>query len=282
MGWNIINEQQNMYRLPDKPPEMKLNDYIVEYKRTDDSYWLACFLHNFEQKVLNGWVFKLCEKHNQHSRYQDIKQEIVQVLLEKLDSYDLAAGTTLIQFAGCVMVNAVHDYMRKNVGIYLLSDKYYQNLRKVNAIYYRDSKLSHDVRIKTVIAETDLSLKKVLGYIDDGKWFRYPESIESNISDFEHFKGTPDIYSPPEYIILRDIFMAVYLGSIENLRERDRQLFFDYLGIVNFARGWVIDKKKIRLGDIADKHHLRDEQSITNRFRKIVAELRYELEKQGW
>lgn len=36
------------------------------------------------------------------------------------------------------------------------------------------------------------------------------------------------------------------------------------------------------LADIADKHQLQDEQSVTNRFRKIVDGIRAELKKQGW
>ena len=40
--------------------------------------------------------------------------------------------------------------------------------------------------------------------------------------------------------------------------------------------------KKVRLAYIADKHQLRDEQSVTNRYKKIYAGLREELEKQGW
>jgi hypothetical protein len=35
------------------------------------------------------------------------------------------------------------------------------------------------------------------------------------------------------------------------------------------------------LGDIADKHQLRDEQSVSNRFRKIMDGIRAELERQG-
>ena len=57
---------------------------------------------------------------------------------------------------------------------------------------------------------------------------------------------------------------------------------FDYLGIVDFACGWVINENKIRHGDVADRHQLRDEQSITNHYHKIIAEVRVALEKQGW
>lgn len=139
--------QGNMYRMEEEPPKMELNDYIVEYKLTGDGYWLACYLHRFEQKVLNGWVYKLCVKYNQQSRYKDIKEEMILALLEKLSDYDPTVGTTLLQFAGRNMVNAVHDYMRKNVGVFLLSDKYYQNLRKVSAIYYRNKELPDDKRV---------------------------------------------------------------------------------------------------------------------------------------
>lgn len=82
--------------------------------------------------------------------------------------------------------------------------------------------------------------------------------------------------------MLHDIFIATHLKFVENLRLRDKQLLYDYLGIVDFNRGWVIPKNKIRYGDIADKYQLRDEQSVTNRFRKIAAGLMVELKKEGW
>lgn len=265
--------------MEDEPPEMELNDYIVEYKQTSDDYWLNCFLHRFEKTKLNGWVYKLCDDYSQYSRYKDFKQEMISVLFEKLFDYDSTVGTTLLQYANHDIKNAIHDYMRKNAGVFLLSDRYYRNLRKVNAIYYRDSDLTQDVRIQIAMSETGLSLKKVIGYIDDGKWFRYPESIGSSISDFELGKRTLDIHSSPEHIVLHDMFMATLLEAIENLRERDRQLLFDYLGIVDFSHGLVIDESKIRLADIADKHQLRDEQSVTNRFNRIIDDIRAELEK---
>ncbi len=274
--------QENMYRMEEEPPKMELNDYIVEYKRTGAGYWLACYLHHFEKSTLNGWVYRLCNKYSQLSRYKDFKQEMICAMLEKLETYDSAFGTTLLQYSARHMSNAIHDYMRTNGGVYLLSDDYYKNLRKVNAIFYRDRELSYEESIQIVMKETGFSLKHVLGYIEHGKWFRYPESIESNINDFVHAKLTPDSFASPDHIIPHKAFIQVYLKRIEDLRLRDKQLLFDYLGIVNHERGWVIDKRKIRFGDIADKHQLRDEQSVTNRYRRIVANLREELERQGW
>lgn len=169
--------QENMYRMDEEPPKMEMNDYIVEYKRTGDDYWLACFLHRFEQEKLNGWVYSKCKKHSQHSRFKDIKQEAVRVLLEKLDEYDPTVGTTLWQFTWHDIKNAFYDYMRKNVGIYLLSDKYYQALRKVNYIYYRNDELSYDERIQTVITKTGFKLEKVLRYIDDANGFGIPKAL---------------------------------------------------------------------------------------------------------
>jgi len=274
--------QENMYRMDDEPPKMELNDYIVEYKRTGDEYWLACFLHCFERNWFNRWVYRQCNRYNQLSRFQDFKQEMTQALLIKLPDYDPTVGTTLIQFAARSMLNAIHEYMRKNVGVYLLSDDYYKNLRKVNAVFYRDIKLSYDNRIEAVQSETGFSLKRILGYIEHGSWFKYPESIDSNISDFVRAKLTPDDFLSPEHVVLREMFNSACFEQVERLRERDKCLLYDYLGIVDFSCGWVIDKSKIRYGDIADKHQLRNEQSVTNRYRKIIAEVRAGLEKQGW
>ncbi|GHU60204.1 hypothetical protein FACS1894171_0730 [Clostridia bacterium] len=154
MGIYISYPHRNMYRMAEEPPEMELNDYIVKYKKTGDSYYLSCFLHRFEQQILNGWAYKLGEKYGQLSRFQDIKQEMVSILLDRVEVYDSTVGTMLLQFAKKNMLATVHTYMRKNCGIYLLPEKYYQNLRLVSHLYYKDRALSEDERIQAVITQT--------------------------------------------------------------------------------------------------------------------------------
>ncbi|MDD4494856.1 MAG: hypothetical protein PHV32_11030 [Eubacteriales bacterium] len=142
-----------------------------------------------------------------------------------MDTYYPAIGTTLLQFAARNMENAVHDYLRKNAGIFLLADKYYQNLRKVSAIYYRDrDTLSCDQRIEAIIRETGFTLKQVLRYIEHGSWFRYPENIASNISAFVEAKLTPNKFSAPDRLVPHKLFVETYFKMVESLRLRDREL----------------------------------------------------------
>jgi DNA-directed RNA polymerase specialized sigma subunit len=277
----VTYEQRRMYHMADLPPELPLNEYIIEYKRTGDGVWLDYFLHRFEEQMLNGWAFKLCTKYNQLSRFQDVKQEMLTALIQKLPEYDPTVGTTLIQFAGRDMVNAVHEYIRKNAGLYLLSDKYYQNLRKVNAIYNRNrDELTPEERFQNVISETDFTVKQTLGYIEAGKWFSNPESLEQSLSDFERAKRTPNDYDSPETVLLRREFELTYIQAVDALPLADRELLFDCLGIDSLVTGNI--KPKFPMGDIADKHQLRDEQSVSARLGKICRVLREELRKQGW
>jgi len=60
MRWFIPLEQLFMYRLKKAPPDRRLNDYIVEYKRTGDEQYLAYFLHYYEAS-LNIRTEKFCE-----------------------------------------------------------------------------------------------------------------------------------------------------------------------------------------------------------------------------
>jgi DNA-directed RNA polymerase specialized sigma subunit len=265
--------------MAEEPPKMKLNDFIVEYKKTGDGYYLSGFLYRFEQQILNGWAYKLGEKYGQLSRYQDIKQEMVSVLIDRIEAYDPTVGTTLLQFAKKNMLAAVHTYMRKNCGIYLLPEKYYQNLRLVSHIYYKDKDLEVDERIQAVIDQTGLPIEKVLRFIEESTKFRYPETIDTNFSDFERAKRTPIEYAAPDYLLLQNVFWEAVLDILENLRRRDYMLLTDYLGIDCPYCGRV--HRPPFLGDIADKHQLRDEQSVTNRFRKIVNGIRVELERRG-
>jgi hypothetical protein len=125
-----------------------------------------------------------------------------------------------------------------------------------------------------------LPIEKVLRFIEESTKFRYPETIDTNFSDFERAKRTPIEYAAPDYLLLQSVFWDAVLDILENLRRRDYMLLMDYLGIDCPYCGRV--HRPPFLGDIADKHQLRDEQSVTNRFRKIVDGIRLELEKQGW
>jgi hypothetical protein len=269
-----------MYRMAAAPPDMPLNDYIVKYKSTGESYYLPCYLHLFEQQVLNGWAYKLCEKYGQLSRFQDFKQEMVTALLDRITEYDSTVGTTLVQFASKNMVAAVHSYMRKNVGMYLLPEKYYQDLRKVAHNYYKHKELSVDERIQLVITETGLPFKRILRLTEESEKFRYPETLDTNLSDFERAKRTPTEYSAPDYLVLNNMFWNAVFDFLDGLRRRDYSPLMDVLGIDCPYCGRV--HRAPFLGDIADKHQLRDEQSVTRRFNKIMDGIRAELEKQGF
>lgn len=227
-----------------------------------------------------GWAYRLCKKYNQLDRVQEVKHEVIVVLLEKREEYDPTVGTSLLQFAARDMLNAVHDYLRKNVGMYLLSGKEYRNLRKANAIYYHDKWLSHNERIQAVMAETDFTQRQAENYIVTGWWFRYPGKLEPNTVDFEQAKLALDPYSNPADIVPRALLYDALVEQIEALRPRDRELLLDYLGIACLHCGQV--QKRVPLSGLADKLQLRDEQSVARRVRKIAEELRKGLREQGW
>jgi DNA-directed RNA polymerase specialized sigma subunit len=116
---------------------------------------------------------------------------MVCVLLDRAEAYGPTIGTTLMQFAKKNMLAAVHTYMRKNAGIYLLPEKYYQNLRTVAHLYYKNKDLSAEGQISLIMDETGLPLAKILRLIEESERFRYPETIDTNFSDFDRAKQTP-------------------------------------------------------------------------------------------
>jgi hypothetical protein len=141
-------------------------------------------------------------------------------------------------------------------------------------------KISKEQAIRLVIAETGLPLKRVLRLIEESEKFRYPETIDTNLSDFERAKRTPAEYSSPDYLVLQGMFWDAVFETLGGLRRRDYSLLLDVLGIDCPYCGRA--HRKPFLGDIADKHQLRDEQSVTNRYNRIMDGIRAELERQGF
>ena len=280
---SVTYEQKNMYRMEPAPPEMKLNDYIVEYKSTGDSYWIACFFHCFEPK-LNGKAYQICDHYWQLHRFEDVKQEMVAALFEKINDYDPTVGTSLLQFAWHDVINAVHKYIRQNGGVYALPENRYKYLRRVTAIYYRDRKLSSEDRIRAVVEHTGLPAEKVRRFVAEGEQFRFSESLNvdaaNSLNEYELAKRMASNYSSPEKIVPRAMFYDAIVEAIEKLRHRDRKLLEDYKGIACLYCGRV--RRETPKADIADELQLRDEQSVENNYRRIIKGLRDELEKQGW
>jgi len=258
--------------------------HIIQYRQTNDEKYLAYFLHSYEPK-LDHRTAKFCRVYKQEHNFADIKQAIVEALVLKLPDYNPDLDIDFLFFTRRYVADAVHDYIRQCGSVFSVRPSEYRTLRKVAAIFYtnRDKPLSE--RIQEIDAQTGMSDEKIHNYIYMAEEFRFPVSLDEPFEseDRDAISVTEklhDTYPSPESIVIRCELYEAIIDEIEKLRFRDSKLLLDYLGIDCLYCGRVSEPKPI--ADIADEHQLRDEQSVTNRFRGICGRLRVELEKLGW
>lgn len=83
---------------------------------------------------LNTIARKACDRYKLNSRFEDVKQVIIEAILKKLPDYDLSAGTTLLQYVKPYIHEAIHYYIRRyGSAAFSLNSNEYRQLRRVNA-----------------------------------------------------------------------------------------------------------------------------------------------------
>jgi len=285
MRWFIPSEQLIMYRLKKAPSNMRLNDYIVEYKRTGDEQYLAYFLHHYEV-LLNIRTEKFCEHYGQLQHFQDIKQTIVAAMFAKLHDYDSAIGADFTQYTDLYVAEAVIDYIRQNCGAVSINESAFDTLREITAIYYADPQASAEERLREIKRQKGYDDRKVHEFLRYGELFRYSESLnDMEVSEEEGRGSLADSigspYSNPEYIVLRKLIIEAIAAAVDKLGYRDQRLFLHYIGLRRDGDGFA-DDEPLPKAMIAAHSQIGSVDAVNKRFKQIVRKLKDEFEKQGW
>ena len=285
MRWFIPLEQLFMYRQKKTPPNMRLNDYIAEYKRTGDEQHLAYFLHHYEP-TLNTRAEKFCERYGQLQHFQDIKQAIVAAMLAKLPDYDPDVGADFTQYTDLYVAEAVIDCIRQNCGAVSINESAFDTLREITAIYYAGPQASAEERLREIKKQKGYDEKKVYEFLRYGELFRYSASLDAVEVDEEEGRvplaeRIGDVFGNPEYIVLKKLFIEAIAAAVDALGYRDLRLFLAYVGLRRAGDGFA-DDEPLSKAMIAAHSQIGSVNAINKRFKQIVHRIKDELEKQGW
>jgi len=283
--WFIPLEQLFMYRLKKAPPDIRLNDYVVEYKRTDDEQYLAYFLHHYEAS-LNIRTEKFCEHYGQLQHFQDIKQTIVAAMFAKLHDYDLTIGADFTQYTDLYVAEAVIDYIRQCCGAVSINESSFDTLREITAIYYADPQASLEERLSEIKRQKGYDEKKVHEFLRYGELFRYSASLNDAEVDEEEGRiplaeNIGDVFGNPEYIVLKKLLIEAIAAAVGALGYRDLRLFLHYIGLRRVGDGFA-DDEPLPKAMIAAHSQVGSVDAVNKRFKQIIRKIKDELEKQGW
>jgi len=285
MRWFIPLEQLFMYQLKKAPPDRRLNDYVVEYKRTGDEQYLAYFLHHYEA-ALNIRIEKFCEHYGQLQYFQDIKQTIVAAMFAKLHDYDPTIGADFTQYTDLYVAEAAIDYIRQSCGAVSINESAFDTLREITAIYYADPRASVEERLREIKRQKGYDEKKAHEFLRYGESFRYSASL--NDMEVDEYEGrTPlsecigDPFGNPEYIVLKKLFIEAIATAVDALGYRDLRLFLHYIGLRRDGDGFA-DDEPLPKAMIAAHSQIGSVDAVNKRFKQIVCKIKDELERQGW
>jgi DNA-directed RNA polymerase specialized sigma subunit len=274
-----------MYSLSPAPPKYPLNEYIKQYKLTNDENYLNYFLHCYEP-TLNKTAWAFCVKYHQEHRFQDVKQTIVEALFEKLPEYDPSQGVTFLQFSKYYVQDALHEYVRINGSIYSIeTQNRFKALRKANAIYYLclDKGMDEHAAISACANQMALSENTVKTLIAEGIAFRYYNSTDSSViieegeEIFEERYFIGDRSIDPATVVPQALFMDEIINIIEKLPYRQCRILYESCGIKCIYCG-RIGKRKNYAG-LANEFELYSESAVEKQrkaaIRQIIEELHY-------
>jgi len=285
MRWFIPLEQLFMYRLKKAPPNMQLNDYIMEYKRTGDEQYLAYFLHQYEAS-LNIRTEKFCEHYGQLQHFQDIKQTIVAAMFAKLHDYNPTMGADFTQYTDLYVAEAVIDYIRQCCGAVSINESAFDTLREITAIYYADPQASVEERLREIKKQKGYDEKKVYEFLRYGEFFRYSASLDAVEVEEEEGRvslaeSIGDVFGNPEYIVLKKLLIEAIAAAVDRLSYRDSRLLLRFVGLRRVGDGFA-DDELLPKEMIAAHSQVGSVDAVNKRFKQIARRIKNELEMQGW
>jgi len=274
-----------MYQITPKPPEMSLNDCIVEYKQTGDEQFLRYFLHFYESR-LNSRTESFCLQQGYLNHFQDVKQAMIEAVLEKIDDYDPNRGAAFLTYVHRHIEAAAHEYVRQNCGATSPSEYSYDNIRKVMAIFNNMPESSETEKILAVMKITGLSKEQVYQYLQHSESFRNPINIDSGTKNDDGFlplaEKIGDVNGNPETIVLKRMLYEALIAVVDALPYKEYHLLLDYCGLKRNDDWFITIKKPLDWEVLAARLHIGTLEAVNENFRSAAAIVRKELEKAHW
>jgi len=275
-----------MYQIKPIPPEMHLNDYIVRYKQSGDEQYLRHFLHCYEPR-LNTRAENFCLQQGYLHHFQDIKQAMLEAVLEKISDYNPDTGASLLTYAHRHIEAAAHEYVRQNCGTVSPSEYDYDNLRTIMAIFNSMPEATETEKIQAAIEKTGLSEKQVYQHLQNSETFRNPMDIDSGSRNEDDgflplAEKIGDVSGNPETILLKRLLYEALTVEVDALPYKEYHLLLDYCGLKRYE-DWFIDLNKPLAWEIlAARLHVGTQEAVNENFRSAATIVRAKLEEAHW
>ena len=284
--YRIPTEQLFMYQIKPKPPEMPVNDYIVNYKQSGDEQYLRHFLHCYEPR-LNNRAETFCLQQGYLHHFQDVKQVMLEAVLEKIGDYNPDTGASLLTYAYRHIEAAAHEYVRLNCGTVRPSEYDYDNLRKIMAIFNSMPKATEAEKILAAMEKTGLSEKQIYQHLQNSETFRNQTNIDSGSRNEDDgflplVEKIGDAGSNPETILLKRLLYEALIVEVDALPYKEYHLLLDYCGLKRYEDWFINLNKPLDWEILAARLHVGTQEAVNENFRSAAAIVRKKLEEAHW
>ena len=282
----IPSEQLFMYQIKPKPPDMHLNDFIVRYKQSGDEQYLRHFLHCYEPR-LNTRAENFCLQQGYLHHFQDIKQAMIEAVLEKISDYNPDTGASFLTYAHRHIEASAHEYVRQNCGAVSPSEYDYDNLRTIMAIFNSMPEATEAEKILAVTEKSGLTENQIYQHLQNSETFRNPMDIDSGSRNEDDgflplAEKIGDAGGNPETILLKRLLYEALIVEVDALPYKEYHLLLGYCGLKRYEDWFINLNKPLDWEILAARLHVGTQEAVNENFRSAAAIVRKKLEEAHW
>ena len=271
-------KNQWIYRLSYNPRRLTdYNEYFILYRQTRGERYFNEFLH-FYEPVLNQNAQKFINHYGlANDRIDDLKQMFVQLLWDRLQSYD--SELPLLQLIKCVCEREWHKYVMDCCGnVNPDSANQYKNMRMVMYLFNQKAGKNYGEIIREIAHELKITERTVINCLSASAEFNTFNNLDIDDQADESFVSISDsCYNlSPEQAYFKNESNQKLLSALSSLKSSDRKLIEYTLGICTDCLG---NKPKKTIREAALLLNL-TEIGAHKKLRKILNNLNRDLNCQ--
>lgn len=232
-GEDLVLNEHALYRLSPPPPSLPFNDYIRRYRQSGDEQYFLWFLHHYETR-LNRKAYALALNYAMPERWPDLKQVIIQGLLEAAAIYDPNAETDFLAMAESDVKAAVHRYVRTmRTGFSVSSATTDALARKAMRLFHAGGSRTDDHSIAAIAAAIRRTPQFTRRLIQDAflnMQMIPPLRTDENGNEEDFSQYAPDGNADPAILYPRLQRRQALHHAFEQLSLREQEIVAAHLG----------------------------------------------------
>ncbi len=244
---------------------MTWNEYLVEYKKTNNEKYLSWFLHYYEYR-LNQIITTFARRYFSLHYFDDLKTVYINTLSEQLKIWNFTKDEDFL-FANKFVINdSMIKFIGEMGGVYSFnSENHFKALRRVSYMFFNTKNINGNELLEYISEKTKLTLPTVKKLLVEARQFYRVEDISQKDEDglWSCFISNPN--DNVEQMVERTLIQNSITDAIDKLSFKEQEIFLKSIGIECHYCGRLCSKQTYI--ELANKFQLSGE-SATEKLHK--------------